>query len=125
MGMVRGLRGATTADSNTSESIVDATRELLEALVNANDVETDDIAAVTFSTTKDLNADFPAVAARVHMGWTEVAMMCGHEMDVPGGQERCIRVMILVNTDRRPKELERVYLRGAASLRDRSGRGAA
>ena len=125
MGMVRGLRGATTADTNTSESIVDATRELLEALVDANDVDTDDIAAVTFSTTKDLDADFPAVAARVHMGWTEVAMMCGHEMDVPGGQERCIRVMILVNTDKHPGELERIYLRGAASLRDRSGRGTA
>ena len=123
MTKVRGLRGATTADSNTGADILDATRELLEALVAANDVETDDIASVIFSTTSDLDADFPAVAARVHLGWTDVAMMCGHEMNVPGGQARCIRVMMLVNTDKRPQDLERVYLRGAASLRSRGGRG--
>ena len=122
MSKVRGIRGATTADSNSREAILDATRELLEKLVEANEVDTDDIAAVTFSTTSDLDAAFPAVAARVHMGWTEVAMMCGHEMDVPGGQERCIRVMILVNTDKRPDELERIYLRDAANLRARDGK---
>lgn len=121
MTSVRGLRGATTADCNTRDAILEATRELLEALVDANDVSTDDIAAVTFSTTKDLNAEFPAVAARVDLGWTDVAMMCGHEMEVPGGQERCIRVMILVNTDKKPQELERVYLREASNLRARSG----
>ena len=91
MTKVRGLRGATTADANTGDDIQDATRELLEHLVEANGVDTDDIAAVIFSTTKDLDAEFPAVAARAHMGWTNVAIMCGHEMDVPGGQERCIR----------------------------------
>ena len=122
MAKVRGLRGATTADSNTRDDILEATRELLERLVEANDVNTDDIAAVTFSTTKDLNAEFPAVAARVHMGWSDVAIMCGHEMDVPGGQERCIRVLILVNTDKSPQDLEMVYLRDAANLRSRSGR---
>ena len=119
---VRGLRGATTADSNTRDDILEATSELLERLVEANDVNTDDIAAVTFSTTKDLDAEFPAVAARVHMGWNNVAIMCGHEMDVPGGQERCIRVLILVNTDKSPQDLEMVYLRDAANLRSRSGR---
>ena len=119
---VRGLRGATTADSNTSDDILDATRELLERLVEANDVDADDIAAVTFSATKDLNAEFPAVAARVHLGWTNVAIMCSHEMDVPGGQERCIRVMILVNTDKSPEDLQMVYLRDAANLRSRGGR---
>ena len=119
---VRGLRGATTADSNTRDDILDATRELLERLVEANEVNIDDIAAVTFSATKDLNAEFPAVAARVHLGWTNVAIMCGHEMDVPGGQKRCIRVLILVNTDKSPQDLEMVYLREAANLRSRSGR---
>ena len=122
MTTVRGLRGATTADSNTRDAILEATRELLEALVEANEVSADDIAAVTFSTTRDLDAEFPAVAARVDLGWTEVAMMCGHEMEVPGGQERCIRVMILVNTDKAPHELKRIYLREAASLRARSGK---
>ena len=121
MTTVRGLRGATTADDNTREAILEATRELLEALVNANDVSVDDIAALTFSTTKDLNAEFPAVAARVGLGWTEVAMMCNHEMDVPGGQASCIRVLMLVNTDKKPHELERIYLRGATYLRSRSG----
>ena len=124
MTTVRGLRGATTADCNTRDAILEATRELLEALVEANDVTADDIAAVTFSTTRDLNAEFPAVAARVDLGWTDVAMMCGHEMEVPGGQERCIRVMILVNTDKKPSELERIYLREAANLRARSGKAA-
>ena len=119
---VRGLRGATTADSNTRDDILDATRELLERLVEANEVDIDDVAAVTFSATKDLNAEFPAVAARVHLGWTNVAIMCGHEMDVPGGQKRCIRVLILVNTDKSPQDLEMVYLREAANLRSRSGR---
>ena len=122
MTAVRGLRGATTADSNTRDAILEATRELLRELVEANDVSADDIAAVTFSTTRDLDAEFPAVAARVDLGWTDVAMMCGHEMDVPGGQERCIRVMILVNTDKQPHELKRIYLREAANLRARSGK---
>ena len=122
MSKVRGIRGATTADSNDREAILDATRELLEELVKANDVSADDIAAVTFSATNDLDAEFPAVAARVHMGWTEVAMMCGNEMNVPGGQERCIRVMILVNTNKRPEELKRIYLRDAANLRTRDGK---
>ena len=122
MTKVRGLRGATTADDNSSEAILEATRELLEAMVAANDVQTDDIAAVTFSTTSDLDAEFPAVAARVHMGWSDVAMMCAHEMNVPGGQERCIRVLILVNTDTSPQRLKRVYLRDAANLRSRSGK---
>ena len=124
MSMVRGLRGATTADSNTPDAILDATRELLEALVAANDIDVDDIAAATFSVTGDLDAVFPASAARVDLGWTEVPMMCGNEMDVPGGQPRCIRVLILVNTDKRPEELERVYLKEAASLRARDGKGA-
>ena len=123
MTKVRGLRGATTADANTSEAIMDATRELLEELVAANDIDPDDIAAVTFSVTRDLDAAFPPTAARVHLGWTDVAMMCGHEMDVPGGQERCIRVMMLINTDKRPEELKRIYLREAANLRARDGKG--
>ena len=119
---VRGLRGATTADSNTRDDILDATSELLERLVEVNDVDADDIAAVTFSTTNDLDAEFPAVAARVQLGWTDVAIMCGHEMNVPGGQERCIRVLILINTDKSPQDLEMVYLRDAKNLRLRGGR---
>ena len=120
MAKVRGIRGATTADGNTKEAILDATRELLEGLVEANDIDQDDIAAVNFTTTRDLNAAFPALAAREHLGWDYVALMCGHEMEVPDAQPRCIRVLMLVNTDRSPQEISNLYLRGAANLRDRS-----
>lgn len=118
MTKVRGIRGATTADCNTKEAIVQATKELLEELIEANDIETDDVASAIFSTTPDLNAEFPAVAAR-QLGWIYVALMCGHEMAVPDAQARCVRVLILINTDKSPQELRNVYLRGAMKLRDR------
>ena len=120
MAKVRGIRGATTADANTREAILDATRELLEGLVDANGIVADDIAAVHLTTTRDLNAAFPAVAARKYMGWDYVALMCGHEMDVPDAQPRCIRVLILVNTDKSPREITNIYLRDAVNLRDRA-----
>ncbi len=118
MAKVRGIRGATTADENTKEAIVEATRELLERLVDANDIVVDDVAAVMFTTTRDLNAEFPAVAAR-RMGWNYVALMCSHEMSVPDAQTRCIRALVLINTDKAAKELSNIYLRGAANLRAR------
>ena len=119
MAKIRGFRGATTADGNTKEAIVEATKEMLEALVAANDIEVDDIASATFSTTRDLNAEFPAVAARKHLGWNYVALMNSHEMDVPDAQPNCIRVMVLVNTDKQAEEINNVYLKGAAHLRQR------
>ena len=119
MSMVcRGVRGATTAE-NTPESILSATKELLECMVEANDIARDQIAAAFFTTTRDLNAAFPATAARVGLGWTDVALMCSHEMDVPNALPSCIRVLLLVNTDKRPQELANVYLRGAKNLRSR------
>ena len=114
---VRGIRGATTASSNTKESIVDATTELLTELVARNHIVGDDVAAVTFTATTDLDAEFPAVAARLGLGWTNVALMCSQEMKVPDGQPRTIRVMILLNTDKDAGELENVYLRDAVDLR--------
>ena len=122
MAKVRGIRGATTADSNSKESILEATRELLEALVESNDIDPDDVAAATFTTTTDLNAEFPAVAAR-QMGWNHVAMMCGHEMAVPDGHPHCIRVMILLNTDKPPQDMRNIYLRDAKGLRSRGTEG--
>ena len=119
MAKTRGFRGATTADDNTKEAIVEATKEMLEALVAANDIEVDDIASATFSTTRDLNAEFPAVAERTHLGWNYVALMNSHEMDVPDAQPNCIRVMVLVNTDKEAEEINNVYLKGAAHLRQR------
>ena len=118
MAKVRGIRGATTADNNTEQAILDATRELLEGLVEANDIDQDDIAAVYFTTTRDLNAEFPAVAAR-QLGWTDVALLCSHEMDVPNALPSCIRVLLLVNTEKQANEMVNVYLRDAVNLRSR------
>ncbi len=118
MTKVRGLRGATTADANTKNAILEATLELLEELIDANDIDSDDVAAAIFTTSNDLNAEFPAVAAR-QLGWNHVALMCGHEMAVPDSQPRCIRALILINTDKAPQELSNRYLRGAKNLRSR------
>lgn len=118
MTVVRGIRGATTADANTRDAILSATREMLERLVEANQLDPDNVAAAWFTTTPDLNAEFPAVEAR-RMGWTHVALMCGHEMSVPDGLPRCIRVLVLVNTDKKPQELVNVYLKEAKNLRSR------
>ncbi|MSQ12137.1 MAG: chorismate mutase [Dehalococcoidia bacterium] len=118
----RGVRGATTADANTKEAIVAATRELLEALVDANHLLPDQIAAAWLTTSPDLNAEFPAVSAR-QIGWEHVALLCGHEMNVPDAVKKCIRVMLLVNTDRKPEEINNVYLRGAKGLRERGVTG--
>ena len=114
--MVRGIRGATTAEANTREAILEASKELLEAVVEANDVQRDHVASVFFTTTPDLNAEYPAVAAR-EVGWVDVPLLCGHEMDVPGGLPRCLRVLMHVNTNRTPSEIRHVYLREATALR--------
>ncbi|MEX2246348.1 MAG: chorismate mutase [Dehalococcoidia bacterium] len=114
---LRGIRGATTVDANTREAILEATLELLTALIDANDVRREDVASVFFSTTPDVNADFPAVAAREHMGWTDIALMCTHEMEVPGSLPMCLRILMHVNTTKAPGELQFVYLRGAQVLR--------
>lgn len=114
--LVRGFRGATTADANTREAILDATAELLEALIRANDIQHDHVASIIFTTTPDLNAEFPAVAARA-AGWTDVALMCGHEMGVPGSLARCVRILMHVNTELGLDQVKHVYLRGARALR--------
>ncbi len=112
----RGIRGATTAESNTREAILEATRELLERLIAANDLHVEDIGSAIFTTTPDLNAEFPAVAAR-QMGWQDIALICTHEMAVPGSLPNCVRVLIHWNTTRRITEIVHVYLRGARKLR--------
>lgn len=114
--MCRGVRGAITVQRNDADEILEATRELLQALVKANDMRQDDIASIYLTTTPDLNATYPAYAAR-QLGWYDMALLCGHEMMVPGGLERCVRVLIHWNTTRRPDEVVHVYLREARSLR--------
>ena len=118
MTKVRAIRGATTSDNNTKDDIVEATREMLISLVEANDLKKEDGISAFFTTTKDLNTQFPAVAAR-KIGWTEVALMCSHEMFVPDAQEKCIRVMVHVNTDKSPHDINNVYLKDAVNLRKR------
>ena len=113
---VRGIRGAVTAAANTKEAIVEVTERLLQQIVAANDVVPADIAAVFFTTTPDLDAEFPAAAAR-SLGWKHVPLLCGNEMPVPKRLGHCVRVMMLVNTQRSQSQIRHVYLDGAAELR--------
>jgi len=114
--MCRGVRGAITVGNDNEDEILEATRELLQALVMANGMQVDDIASVYFTTTADLTATYPAFAVR-QLGWYDAALMCGHEMNVPGGLARCVRVLIHWNTIKTPKEIVHIYLREARSLR--------
>lgn len=114
--LVRGIRGATTVEANTKEAILEAAAELLTAVIDANQVQHDHVASIIFSTSPDLNAEFPAVAAR-NLGWTDVALMCGHEMGVPGSLPKCLRILMHVNTDLGLHEVKHIYLRGARALR--------
>ena len=116
----RGIRGATTAAANTAEDILEATEELVNVLIHLNTLDSDDIASAIFTTTPDLTAWFPALAART-FGWTEVPMLCTHEMAVPGSLQKAVRVLVHVNTTRTPSEIRHVYLKGAKQLRPEWG----
>ena len=116
----RGIRGATTADANTPDAILAATRELLLLIIAQNDLDSADIGSALFTTTPDLNAEFPALAAR-ELGWHDVALMCGHEMNVPGSLAQCVRVLIHWNTPKTQAEIKHIYIRGAQNLRPDRG----
>lgn len=116
----RGIRGATTSEANTPDAILRATRELLLLLIEANDLDSADIGSVIFSTTPDLNAEFPALAAR-DLGWHDVALICTHEMAVAKALPMCIRVLIHWNTPKSQTEIKHVYIKGARSLRPERG----
>ena len=113
---VRGVRGATTSDSNSREDILLAAHELITGIIEANEIVVDDVASILFSTTADLNAEFPAVAAR-NLGFTNTALECLVEMNVPGSLARCIRVLMHVNSDKQQKEIRHIYIKYANSLR--------
>ncbi|MCE5269551.1 MAG: chorismate mutase [Planctomycetaceae bacterium] len=116
----RGVRGATTVEHNDREEILKATRELLALMIRQNDIRPEDVASAIFSTTPDLNAEFPALAAR-QLGWTDVALMCTNEVNVPGALGRCIRILLHWNTDKPAAQIVHVYIKRAARLRpDRS-----
>ena len=118
---VRGVRGAITASENSKEAILSATKKLLEEMIVSNKIQKNDIASAFFTTTTDLNAEFPAVAAR-QLGWTTVPQMCGNEMAVPGSLQKVIRVMLHLNTDQSPEDIQHIYLGEAQSLRPELGR---
>ena len=117
---VRGIRGATTAEVNTGEAITEATQELLVELTRLNDLDKDEICFAYFTTTHDLTAEFPAYAAR-RLGWLEVPLLCGHDMDVklpnPRGVPMCIRILLLYNTAKPQSAMRFVYLRGAKTIK--------
>ena len=112
----RGIRGATTVECNDREEILAATTELLLQIIQQNNIELEDIASASFTLTDDLNAVFPAVAAR-QIGWSEVPLICLREIPVPNSLGKCIRVLLLVNTTRGASEMQHIYLRNAVSLR--------
>jgi tryptophan synthase alpha chain len=112
----RGVRGATTIESNTAEDILEATTDLLEALIKLNDIQPEDVVSAIFTTTPELTAAFPALAAR-KLGWTEVPLLCAHEMNVPGALEGVIRILLHVNSPRSAAEIRHIYLREARALR--------
>ncbi len=113
---LRGIRGATTADANNEAAILDAARTLLVALQAANGFDLDDVASVIFTMTPDLNATYPAKAARL-LGWHHTPLLGCQEIDNPNGSPLTIRVLIHWNTTRKLDEIVHVYQRGAAALR--------
>ena len=115
----RGIRGAIAVPANSKKGILAAAKKLLTEMAKANKIETKDIAAIFFTTTPDLNAEFPAVATR-ELGWpSNLALLCGHEMNVPNTLPRCLRVLMLVNTKKGPEEIMHVYLGEAKKLKDK------
>lgn len=113
----RAVRGATTVENNTEEEIHSATAELLKQMTEENAITPDDIVNVIFTLTHDLNAGFPAKAARIELNWNDVPMICTQEIPVPNSLPRCIRVLITFNTVKPKQEIKHIYLREARSLR--------
>ena len=112
----RGIRGATTVETNTAEDILEATTDLLDALIRLNDIDAEDVVSAIFTTTPEITASFPAMAAR-ELGWTDVPLLCAHEMAVPGALHGVVRILLHINTTRTPSEIRHVYLREAGALR--------
>ena len=112
----RGVRGATTVESTSREEILTATRQLLALMIRLNDIQADDVGSAIFSITQDLDAEFPALAAR-QLGWLDVPLICTHEVNVPGSLPNCIRILLHWNTDKAQSEIQHVYIKGAIKLR--------
>jgi chorismate mutase len=114
--MCRGVRGATTAEANTREEILTCTRQLLALMIRANGIEPEDVGSAVFSLTRDLDAEFPALAAR-QLGWLDVPLLCTYEVDVPGSLRRCVRILVHWNTDKEQSAIQHIYIKEAVRLR--------
>ena len=114
--LVRGVRGATTVENNTRDEILTATRQLFALMIRLNGIEPEMAASAMFSVTTDLNAEFPALAAR-QLGWLEVPLLCTYEIDVPGSLKKCIRILVNWNTDKPQRDIKHVYIKEAVRLR--------
>ena len=112
----RGVRGATTVEEDTPEEVLRATRELLAMMIRLNDIQSIDVASAIFTTTRDVVSQYPALAAR-QLGWMDVPLLCGHEMEVPNSVPLCIRILIHWNTDTPQSEIQHIYLNEAQILR--------
>ena len=112
----RGVRGATTVDTNTRDEVLVATRQLLALMIRINDIKPEDVGSAVFSATVDINAEFPALAAR-QLGWLDVPLLCTHEMSVPGALPLCIRILVNWNTDKSQQDIHHVYIKEAKRLR--------
>lgn len=115
--MTRGVRGATTVTNNEENEIVQRTKELIEEIIHLNDIQPEQISHVFISVTKDITATFPSKALRKLEGWTHVPVMNMQEIDVPGSLEKCIRIMMVVKTDKKQHEIQHVYHHEAVKLR--------
>jgi len=111
-----GIRGATSVPKNGEAEILQATRTLLKKMIDDNGIAVERIVSVIFTVTQDLNAVYPARAAR-NLGWHETPLLCAQDIDVPGSLSRCIRVLLHVDVDRKPDRIRHVYLGEAQSLR--------
>jgi chorismate mutase len=116
MSYIRGIRGAISVSKNTKDEIVSSAKSLLRKIVSLNKMKIEDIASIVFSVTRDLNAEFPAIAAR-KLGWKNVPLLCTYEVDVPGSLPRCIRVLMHVNSKKSQSAIKHVYLNDAKKLR--------
>src|SRR5262245_61988025 len=112
----RGIRRATAVRENTRDEMLTTTRQLVELMIRSIGMDSKDVASAIFTTTSDLDAVFPALAAR-QLGWLDVPLLCGHEMSIPGSLPRCIRVLVHWNTDKSQSEIQHIYIRDAERLR--------
>jgi len=115
--MIRGIRGATTVTQNDKAEILQATIEVMKEIQRENQILPDDISQIIISMTNDLNATFPAGGLRQISGFQFVPVMCAKEIEVPGSLSKCIRLMVTVNTTKKPNEIHHVFLNEAIHLR--------